>query len=270
MEYPVVGFHDGKIRWVRGLGTVQHDSTGKNTYFTGVLHEISERKKDELRKNDFISMASHELKTPLTSLSAIMQTLKLQFEDAPDEFTAKTLDRAYAQVKKMDAMINGFLNASYFGTGKIYLNLQTFDLTDLMLATVEETTLTSPYHSISYLPDTPLLISADPDKIGSVVSNLLSNAVKYSPKGSSIEVGSHVANDQVIVSVKDQGIGINPVDIGKIFDRFYRVVNGATQSVTGFGIGLYLSSEIIVRHGGNIWVASQVGAVSTFFFSLPL
>jgi two-component system sensor histidine kinase VicK len=270
MEYPVIGYHDGKIRWVRGIGTVQHDSEGKNSYFTGVLHEITEKKQDEIRKNDFIGMVSHELKTPLTSLTAIVQLLSRQIGDSEDEFLTNALNIANVQVKKMNNMINGFLNVSRFESGKIHIHPQQFDLEKLIRDMINEIAFTIMSHTINFIECGPVTVNADRDKIGAVISNILSNAAKYSPRGKVIEVACKTDQTQALVSIKDEGIGINQRDIEKIFDRYYRVETNNTQHISGFGIGLYLSAEIIRRHDGKIWAVSENGQGSTFYFSLPL
>ena len=115
------------------------------------------------------------------------------------------------------------------------------------------------------------MVNADKDKINSVVSNLISNAIKYSPRGTLIEINSQVHDRTVTVSVKDEGMGIKPQDINNIFDRYYRIETDNTRYISGFGIGLYLSAEIIKSHpGGKIWAESETGKGSTFYFSLPL
>ncbi|QEM05046.1 hypothetical protein DIU31_016555 [Mucilaginibacter rubeus] len=115
-----------------------------------------------------------------------------------------------------------------------------------------------------------VMVSADQDKIGSVITNLISNAVKYSPKGKDVEIKCEVVDHWAQVSVKDKGIGLKPADQDKVFDRYYRVESSNTQHISGFGIGLYLSAEIVHRHEGEIWVKSESGHGSTFYFSLPL
>jgi PAS domain S-box-containing protein len=269
MEYPVVGYHDGRIRWVRGIGEVQHDSDGKS-YFTGVLHEITERKLDEIRKNDFIGMVSHELKTPLTSLTAIVQFLNEQFRESEDEILRVVLSRANIQVKKMKNMINGFLNVSRLESGKIIILPQEFDLEILVKEMIEEMAVIVTDHTFYFSRSCPAMVNADRDKIGSVISNFLNNAVKYSPHDSMIRITCKAENGQATVSVKDEGIGIKPRDLERIFDRYYRVESNNTQHISGFGIGLYLSAEIIKAHNGRIWTESEIGKGSTFYFSLPL
>lgn len=270
MEYPIIGHNDGKIRWVRGIGTVQQDEQGINRYFTGVLHEITEQKEDEIRKNDFIGMVSHELKTPLTSLTAIVQVLNARFKESEDTFVPGALSKANLQVKRMSTMINGFLNISRLESGKILIEKSHFDIDQLLQEMIEETQVTVTTHHITLTGCGELEIYADRDKISSVISNLISNAVKYSPKGKLIQVKCEATAKETIISVKDEGMGIKPTDIGKVFDRYFRVETSHTQHISGFGIGLYLSAEIIQRHEGKIWVESESSVGSTFYFSLPL
>lgn len=268
MEYRVTGFRDGKVRWLRGLGQVQ-PSGGKN-FFTGVLHNITERKQDELRKNDFIGMVSHELKTPLTSLNALLQVANLKLKNSEDDFLAGAVGKANIQVKRMTDMINGFLNISRLESGKIHIVKQDFDINDLITEIIDEAAITVNSHSISFTPCLSGKVHADRDKISSVISNLLSNAIKYSPKGKNIMVACNTHNKEIVVSIKDEGMGIKPDDLNRIFDRYYRVESNNTRHISGFGIGLYLSSEIINRHNGKVWAESESNQGSTFYFSLPL
>jgi two-component system sensor histidine kinase VicK len=269
-EYPIVGHNDGKIRWVRGIGTVQQDDEGVNRYFTGVLHEITEQKKDELRKNDFIGMVSHELKTPLTSLTALIQVANSKLKESEDAFLSGAMDKANTQVKRMTRMINGFLNISRLEAGKILIDKHHFDLEQLIEEMIRETRMTVTSHEIRFEPCQPVVVSADMDKIGSVITNLISNAVKYSPKGKLIDIKCELIDGFALVSVHDEGMGIKPADLENLFERYYRVESKHTQHISGFGIGLYLSAEIIQRHDGRIWAESKSGVGSTFYFSLPL
>lgn len=268
--YTMHRFNDGKVIWLRSLGKVTKNKAGKMALFLGVVMDITEQKQDELRKNDFIGMVSHELKTPLTSLSAIVQMLASRAHTSDDSFAANALDKAYTQARKMSSMINGFLNISRLESGKINITKETFNLDELLRDTIDETLLTASSHTITLDTVKPLPISADQDKIASVISNLLSNANKYSERGTTIEVRCKVEDNTAIVSVKDYGLGIKAQDIPKLFDRYYRVENTNTRHIAGFGIGLYLSAEIIRRHDGKIWVESEVDKGSTFYFSLPL
>jgi PAS domain S-box-containing protein len=234
-----------------------------------IARDITEQKHDEQRKSDFIGMASHELKTPLTSLTALIQVLQQKLRDS-DGFTTNVLTKAHLQTKKMSALINGFLNVSRLESGKLSIEKQSFDLNTLINELIEETQLTVSSHAFVFESPEKIIVNADREKIGSVLSNLLSNAVKYSPKGGTVTTKLSRTNGEVIVIVKDEGIGINRQDIDRLFDRYYRVQNENTRHISGFGVGLYLSAEIIQRHGGRIWAESEKGNGSTFYFTLPL
>lgn len=165
-------------------------------------------------------------------------------------------------------MINGFLNVPRLESGKIQIDKTQFLLDDLVKEMIVEAETILTQHMITFLPCQPVTINADRDKIGNVIFNLLSNAIKYSPNNNTVEVKCEVTGSDVQVSVKDKGIGIDPENIGKLFERYFRVKGD--DSISGFGIGLYLSAEIIERHQGRIWVESELGKGSTFFFSLPM
>jgi len=268
VEHPIVGF-DGKKRWLRGLGKLYTDKATQKAHFSGLIIDITEDKENELRKNDFIGMVSHELKTPLTSIMAYIQLLMAKAKTGDDTFGLGILQKTNVQVKKMSSMINGFLNISRLESGKISIDKQSFDIYELITEITEELRLTATKHQINLSLCNKISVYGDREKIGSVVSNLIGNAVKYSPEGGYIEIHCSAGEDGIQVSVKDDGIGINANDLEKLFDRFYRVENINTKHIAGFGIGLYLSAEIIQRHDGRIWAESEPGNGSTFYFSLP-
>lgn len=246
------------------------DWNGEIIGVSEIARDISEKKQDELRKSDFIGMVSHELKTPLTSLTALIQVLDKKLQTSDDNFVTTALGKANQQVKKMGKMINGFLNISRLESGKLIIDKHPFDMKELINEAVSETELTISSHQILVETCPTLVINADRDKIASVLSNLISNAVKYSPKGKTITVKCDIVGNSAVFSVKDEGMGIKPQDINQLFERYYRVNTEHTRHISGFGIGLYLSAEIIQRHDGNIWVESEKGVGSTFYFSLPL
>ena len=268
MEHPIVGF-DGKKRWLRALGKLYNDKATQKAHFSGLIIDITEDKENELRKNDFIGMVSHELKTPLTSIMGYIQLLTAKAEIGNDAFGHGILQKTNIQVKKMSSMINGFLNISRLESGKISIDKQLFDIYELIMEITEELRFTLTKHKINLSLCERISVYGDREKIGSVVSNLIGNAIKYSPEGGNIEIHCSLINGVIQVSIKDDGIGINANDLEKLFDRFYRVENINTKHIAGFGIGLYLSAEIIQRHDGRIWAESEPGNGSTFYFSLP-
>lgn len=268
IEFPITHLLTNERKWIRVIGKTHTDPVGNSINFTGMNMDITEQKQDEQRKNDFIGMVSHELKTPLTSLSGYVQLLQAKAQKAEDAFTSRALDTVSKQVTKMAGIINGFLNISRLESGKILLDKSLFSLEELIECNIEETRLIGSGHLISYHADELITVLADYDKISNVVSNILSNAVKYAPNNKTIEVHSGIIDGSIQVSVKDYGMGIDKQDQDRLFERYYRVENNHT--ISGFGIGLYLSAEIIERHKGNIWVESELGKGSTFYFSLPL
>lgn len=261
---------DGRLIDVSVTVSPVKDKEGRIIGLSKIARDITEKKLDENRKNDFIGMVSHELKTPLTSLNALLQVASLKLKNSPDTFLASAMEKSNVQVKRMSTMINGFLNISRLESGKIQIDKQPFDMEKLISEVIDEIAITVSSHEIGFTPCKPVMVNADRDKISSVISNLVSNAVKYSPKGKHIEVTCELQDRNVIVSVKDEGMGIKPQDMDMIFDRYYRVESAHTQHISGFGIGLYLSAEIVRQHQGEISVDSESGVGSTFYFSLPL
>lgn len=269
VEYRTVSQHDGRIQWVRALGKLYFDDQDKPLRFIGSVLDITNQKMDEERKNDFIGMVSHELKTPLTSMLAYQQMLRKKLNNSTDDFTLVALDKSNQQIRKMTSMINGFLNISHLESGKIKLKKESFEMGVLLEELIEDFRLISNTHEIVLNSAPKGMLHADREKISSVISNLISNAIKYSPHGKMIEVSCSSADGDIQVSIRDQGMGIKEEDRKRLFERFYRISTSHRENISGFGIGLYLSKEIVVRHNGKIWLESEPGVGSTFTFSLP-
>ncbi|MGZ3873035.1 MAG: CHASE3 domain-containing protein [Mucilaginibacter sp.] len=261
---------DGRLINVSLTISPIHNKEGQVTGVSKIARDITEQKQDEQRKNDFIGMASHELKTPLTTITALIQVLQQRYKDNSDAFLPQALNKANVQTRKMSSLITGFLNISRLESGKLEINKTEFDLVALIAEQVDEIRLTVASHSFDFHPTGPIPVRADQDKIGSVISNLLSNAVKYSPKGKQVFIGVEKKADEVEVSIRDEGMGIRPEDLPQIFDRYYRAGSEHTKHIAGFGVGLYLCAEIIKRHDGRIRAESEKGTGSTFFFTLPI
>jgi two-component system, OmpR family, sensor histidine kinase VicK len=261
---------DDSLHWIKTQGKVLFNENNEPVRMLGTIVDITESKRDEIRKNDFIAMASHELKTPLTSLKAYLQLLETKLNGVTDPFIKTAVVKSGNQVNKMTALIHSFLDISKLEPGKLQLKIQNFDINKLIGESVTESRAVSSTHHLMFKHSGHIHVDADREKTGQVISNFISNAIKYSPKGSEICLHSEVADGQVQVSVKDEGMGIKLKDQEKIFQRFYRADEEDMKNVSGFGIGLYLSSEITQRHKGKIWVKSEEGRGSIFYFSLPL
>lgn len=270
VEYRTIGLEDEKLRWIRAKGKVFFDENDNPVRFIGAVLDITENKLDEIRKNDFIAMASHELKTPLTSLKAYIQLLMMKARKRGDEFLMESLQKSENQVNKMTSLIYGFLDLSKIEAGKLKLNLSQFDINTVIDEVITESSPIAPNHTIVFDKGEPLKVKADAEKINQVLVNLISNAVKYSPKHSTIKVAAIKQGTLVKVMVSDKGIGVDVKHQQHIFERFYRVDNPETKGFSGFGIGLYLSAEIIKLHKGVIGVESEENKGSVFYFILPL
>lgn len=265
-----VRWPDGSVHWISAHGRARYDSKGKANRMVGILTDITEQKADDERKNDFIGMVSHELKTPLTTINGYLQILLSKARKSGDQQSLGMFEKTSQQVAKMTTMINGFLNVSRLESGKIHIERQRFDMAELVKEVEEETLATVSSHKVVFAPVVETFVNADRDKIAHVISNLINNAVKYSPMESTIKVACITEKGMALFSVQDQGRGISPQDLPKLFERYYRVKDVQTTTIAGFGIGLYLCYEIIKRHEGDIWAQSEVEKGSTFYFSLPV
>jgi signal transduction histidine kinase len=265
--YRVTGFNN-KVRWVRVKGKMFFDEAHKPVRFLGAVLDFTNQKQEELRKNDFIAIISHELKTPLTSIKSYIQILLSKARKEEDAFEVNALSRAEAQTVKIATMINDFLNLARIEEGKLRINKEVFCLNSFLEDIIAEAAFLTSNHHLDIVNCQGLYVHADKDKIAQVLINLISNATKYSPPGSTISIGCEKINGSVRIYVSDKGIGINPEHQKKLFNRFYRVENEKSKTVSGFGIGLYLVSEILRYHDSNIRVDSLEGNGSTFSFNL--
>lgn len=269
-EFSIKRRNDGKLKWLKATGKVYRPGDTEKANFSGTVQDITERKLEESRKNSFIAMASHELKTPLTSAKAYVQMLAAKAKATGDEFARVSLNKVDTQINKMQALISGFLDVARMESGNLNLNISFFNLNTLIEELVEELRPISPHHQIVIERNTPVEVHADKDKIEQVMDNLLRNAIKYSPEGRKVYLNCTIEDAMVMVSIRDEGIGMTAADMQGLFNRFYRVESPNTAHISGFGVGLYICAEIIKRHKGKIWAESIPGKGSTFYFSLPL
>lgn len=219
------------------------------------------------KKDEFIGLASHELKTPITSISGYLQIIERDLPD--DDRNKKFITKTRQQVGKLSSLISDLLDVSKIQTGKLPFSYSSFNLVELLTEVTEVMQQNTSYRiELDYESDN-ILINADQQRIEQVIINLISNAIKYSPGANRIIIQASVIGDKVRVSLQDFGIGIAKDQQERIFSRFYRVENLAAH-MSGLGIGLHISKEIINRHSGKLWVESTPGKGSIFFFELPL
>lgn len=220
-------------------------------------------------RDDFISMASHELRTPITSLKMYTQFLQKHLSKKGDISLVHPLTRMDAQLNKLAGLINDLLDVSKIEHGRLDFQEECFNLEEVVREACEAVQQTTPKHTIHIEGSIPYSVRGDKDRIGQVMTNLLTNAIKYSPQAREVLVRLQSEPDRALVSVQDFGIGIDQEHLSKIFTRFYRVSDPDEKTFPGLGLGLYLSHEIITRHGGSLTVASEKGKGSVFSCVLP-
>ena len=231
--------------------------------------ELARRHTIEKSKDEFISMASHELKTPITSLKLFMQVINKRL-DRGDIPTSKIyIAKIDTQINKLTKLVANLLDISRIQTGKMKIEKELFNLDALIDETVETIENTTNKHQIKATGNVTRMVEGDRYRIGQVVTNLLTNAIKYSPEGGIVVIETKKNGSNAVVSIKDHGIGIDKKHHLKIFDRLYQVTDPEEKTYPGLGIGLFVSKQIIELHKGRIWMDSEKGKGSTFYFSLP-
>ncbi|MDF2382557.1 PAS domain-containing protein [Nostoc ellipsosporum NOK] len=219
-------------------------------------------------RDEFISIASHELKTPVTSIKAYAQIIQENLQAGGHTGQNDLLFKLNKQIDRLTTLINSLLDTTKIAEGQLKLQRESLDLNDLLTERINEIKNTSNHTFQLDLQPVPS-ITADRERIGQVIINLVSNAIKYSPKGTTITITSVAESNRISVSVKDEGYGIPEEDLEKIFQRFFRVKANNMDAYPGIGLGLYISQQIIHNHGGNITVQSKQGEGTVFSFTLP-
>jgi PAS domain S-box-containing protein len=222
-------------------------------------------------KDEFLSIASHELRTPVTSIKGYTQLAKTLIRERDLDTSEEYLDIALDQIDRMSRLILELLDVSRIETGRLEIRREPIDWAAFVRELVHRHhTAVSDRRFHLNVPNTHAKIIGDRDRLEQVLGNLLENAVKYSPEGSEIFVNVEERGDQIVTSVCDRGIGIPPDEMSQVFERFHRGRQVSSTNYGGLGLGLYITRQIVERHGGSIWVDSKEGSGTTFSFSLPL
>lgn len=261
---------DGNSKYFLSRAVPVLDENGQIEKWIGTNTDINEFKILQRQKDDFIGIASHELKTPVTSIKAYTQVLEHMLRKEGDEYKADLLQKMDNQLNKFNVLISDLLDVTKIQTGRMQFNSDFFDFNELVTEIVGEVRPTTSKHEIVLKSSTVPAIYADRDRIGQVITNLLTNAIKYSPDAEKIVVFTKTQNNEVHLCVQDFGIGIPNDKKNQVFQQFYRVSGTKEHTFPGIGLGLYICSQIIEREGGEIWVNSKEGEGSTFCFSLPI
>jgi PAS domain S-box-containing protein len=258
---------DGVYKWhlVRLEPLKDHD--GEVILWIGTATDIQDLKDLQQNKDDFISIASHELKTPLTTLNASIQVLDQLKGDLANSLIPKMITQARKSMSKINNLVEGLLNASRLNQGPLLLTKSTFSLLGLLMESCDQISSANDYNFIIEGDD--VIITADEFQIDQVIVNLVNNAVKYASNSLDIYIKVKKQENEVTVSVTDTGMGIPPEQIPRLFNRYFRGHEESYQ-YSGIGLGLFISAEIVKHHGGRMGVESKLGEGSTFWFTLPL
>lgn len=255
-------------RWFLGRAVANIDEKGEIKQWIGTFTDIDDFKQLQAQKDNFLGIASHELKTPLTSLKLYTQFIEQNLNKQSDTRNAEVARRMNHQIDKLTDLVNDLLDVTKIQKGKIQLNESEFDFDQLVDEIIAEQQMTA-RHRILFNHYKIGDVTADRHRISQVMSNLISNAIKYSPDADKIEVSTDLQDNTIKFSVKDFGIGIPENKLQKVFEQYYRVNETKEHTFPGLGLGLFISSEIIKRTGGRIYVHSIEGNGSEFCFEIP-
>lgn len=259
---------DGRILHVSITLSPLRDSHGNIIGASKIARDITERIENEKRREEFVSTASHELRTPLTSQKAFGELLEQLINKNGYTELKPYIKKINQQTAKLTKLIEDLLELSRIQTGRLKMENKKFDFDDLVDEIVETAQLTTK-HTLVRKGKSKKFIKGDRERIGQVLTNLLSNATKYSPHADKVIVTTEALKKEVVVSIKDFGIGIPKSYHTKIFEKFFRVSDKDEKTYPGMGIGLHVCHDILTRHKGRIWVESVKGKGATFYFTLP-
>jgi len=262
--------YNGEYRWFLSQVSAEKNKAGKITGWIGAETEIEDQKAKEKQKDDFISIASHELKTPVTTLNGYIYILNEMFASSNDQMVMQIINKAGKQIWKLTSIINTLLDITKIKQGQMQINKSVFNIDELIREVADEMQGSTKNHKIEMNLQADKDIHADREKIEEVISNMISNAIKYSPKAEKIVVSSALSDNNVTIGIRDFGIGISKEMQGKIFGRFFRINDENMESYPGLGLGLYIASEIVKRHAGTITVTSEKNNGAQFYVTLPL
>jgi PAS domain S-box-containing protein len=263
-DFPIIG------RKTIILNARQMTLKGKNQdRILLAIEDITERKTMEYRKEDFINIASHEMRTPLTSIKGNLQLLNKIAQKKGDTDYTRGFLAAGKSVARLERLIFELLDVSKMQSGKVDFNFESVDISTLVAESIAIIQQETPSSKIVVSGLKSQFVEGDYGRLEQVMINLLSNAVKYSPGSSEIKVHISSMSGYCKIAISDQGIGINMKDHKRIFERFYRAEE-ISEKFPGVGVGLYVCNEIIKEHNGTLWVESEAGKGSTFSFTIPV
>ncbi|THU30371.1 PAS domain S-box protein [Niastella caeni] len=261
---------NGRITWIAAFGRPFYNEQGQAHRMIGIVIDITERKILENQKEEFIGIASHELRTPVTSIKSYAQLLQEMLKVKNDLESVEIIKKLDRQIDRLSHLVADLLDITRIREGQLLLHPELLDLNVLIREMAELMQRTTVQHVIVYELQSLPPVKADRERIGQVLINLIGNAIKYSPKGQRIIISSVLINKTVKISIKDFGIGMSEETRLKIFEQFFRASDNNVQTYPGLGLGLFIASDIIKKHGGEIGVESEKGKGTLVYFTLPV
>lgn len=252
-----------------GLSPVRN-SEGHVIGVSTVARDVTEAKLQEQLKDEFIAVASHELKTPITSIRSYAELLEEHLKNSTDTTAFSMVQKLNTQVERMIELVKTLLDTTRLRGGEVPMNPESLELKALISDITESVQQISEKHQIQIEADSELIVVGDKRLLSQAITNLLANAVKYSPAGGKVIVSAKKKNQHAEISVQDFGVGIPDDLTNKIFERYFRVQGTTRSKTSGIGLGLYITAQIVRQHGSEISVISEEGVGSTFSFLLPL
>lgn len=260
---------DNSLHWIEARGWVTYDENGYPQLISGTTLDITEKKELEILRDEMLSIAMHEIKTPLSSVKGTLQILERQSAGQQYNLSPKLLHNALKATERISRLLDEMVAPVMVMAKGISLDKSELDLSKLLMETSQNAALVFPDSKINlHLPESPIIVQADSYRIAQVISNLINNSIKYSNGNPVVDIYVKTTIAEISVTVSDQGMGIKMEDRKRIFDKFYR--SKVTGHIEGLGIGLFLCSDIVLRHGGQIAVMDKEGEGTDIRFTLPI
>jgi two-component system phosphate regulon sensor histidine kinase PhoR len=262
---------DGEYRWMVDVGRPFDDLDGNFAGYIGALYDVTDRKRTEQMREEYVHAISHDLRAPLTIILGQAQVL----QRAAARLSSAGLEKRSAEAivtsaRRMRAMIQDLVDAARIETGQLKIDARPLDMRAFLLDLRERMSEVGGAERISVAaPESLPPVLADADRLERILMNLLTNALKYSAPGTPVTVSVTLRDRELVTAVSDQGSGIPPDELRRLFERYYRARAGRERK-EGLGLGLYITKGLVEAHGGHIWVESELGRGSTFYFSLPI
>jgi signal transduction histidine kinase len=263
-------FNADDLKWLQSASNLIALALS-NAHLARALSKAQTANEASSVRKDSVAFLAHEMRTPLTAIKGYATALLMDDVNFDAIAQREFLEQIDRECDTLIRLIEDLLESSVLDAGKLELDRQPVRLPRLVKEVVEEIRKMSPRHRfVVDFSSEPPLVEADPTRLGQVLRNLLENAVKYSPQGGLIVVRGETHSHQILISVADQGVGIAPEHLNRLFEKFFRVKSGASQATIGSGLGLPIARSIVQAHGGKIWAESRPGQGSTFYLTLPV